>query len=96
MAHIETRYCCPVCNGAYDTYGEATTCKNKHSVRSERWAVGKGGKAVRIFENCASDGIGGENYALREADLSDIISERKEQLEQEKFNLNYERKVDNN
>jgi hypothetical protein len=44
------------------------------------WAVGKGGKAVRIFDNFSQEMI---KHALREADLSDFIEERKRQLEDE-------------
>jgi hypothetical protein len=81
MAHIETRYRCPVCNLAYDNQGEAIGCRNVHPVRLERWAVGKDGKEVRISDNSTLDGYGGVNWALKEADLSDFIEERKRQLE---------------
>ncbi|MGE5631605.1 MAG: hypothetical protein ACM3TR_10985 [Caulobacteraceae bacterium] len=81
MAHIEVWYRCPVCNLAYDNQREAIGCRNAHPVKSERWAVGNGGKAVRISDNCTPDGYGGVNWALREADLSDLIEERKRQLE---------------
>jgi len=80
MAHIEIWYRCPVCNQAYSSQREATRCKNLHPVKEERWAVGKGGKAVRIFDNWAPDTMHGINGALREADLSDFIEERKRQL----------------
>lgn len=78
MARIETWYRCP-CGKLHDTQKEAIRCSVTH-VKAERWAVGKSGKAVRIFENCAPDGMGGENWALREADLSDNIEERRRQL----------------
>lgn len=84
MAHIETWYRCP-CGAAYDTQREALHCSAAH-VRSERWAVGKSGKAVRIFENCAPNGRGGENWALREADLSDNVEERRRQLKETEEN----------
>lgn len=82
MAYIETRYRCPVCNGAHDSHREATKCKNLHPINVERWAVGKGGKAVRIFDNQAPNAAFGVNTALREADLSDDPKERKRQLEE--------------
>lgn len=82
MAHIETWYRCPVCNLAYDKQKEATGCRNAHPVKSERWAVGKDGKAVRIYDNCSLNGYGGVNWALREADLSDFIDERNRQLKE--------------
>lgn len=85
MAHIEVWYRCPVCNGSYTTQGEAINCRNAHPIRAERWAVGKGGKAVRIFDNWALNSMHGITGALREADLSDDIEERKRQLEEEKL-----------
>jgi hypothetical protein len=84
MAHIETWYRCPVCNVSYDSQHDAIKCRNSHPVKEERWAVGKGGKAVRIFENWALDTMHGVIGALREADLSDDIEERKRQLAEEK------------
>jgi len=81
MAHIEIWYCCPVCDSRYKSQRYATKCKNIHPVKEERWAVGKGRKAVRIFDNWAPDTMHGEIGALREADLSDDIEERKRQLE---------------
>lgn len=80
MAHIETWYRCPVCGRAHGTYKEAVICKNKHDIQSEQWAVGTGGKAVRIFDNWAPDSLHGINGAQREADLSDFVEIRKKQL----------------
>lgn len=74
MAHIEIWYRCPLCKRAYYTEREAGICRNKHPVITERRAVGKGGKSVRI------DRPGQEAQALREADLSDLIEERQRQL----------------
>lgn len=74
MAHIEIWYRCPVCKNAYRNEKGAKICRNRHSIITERRAVGKGGKAVRIDE------IREEAWALREADLSDFIVERKRQL----------------
>lgn len=82
MAHIEIWYRCPVCNALYDKEPKADKCRNTHPVRAERWAVGKGGKAVRIYDDCTLNGHGGVNWALREADMSDFIEERKRQLEE--------------
>lgn len=79
MAHIETWWRCR-CGAAYSTQKEAIRCAVTH-VRPEQWAVGKGGKGVRIFENHALDSLHGLNGALREADLSDDIHERRRQLE---------------
>ena len=78
MAHIETWYRCP-CGAAYDTQKEAISCAVTH-VRAEKWAVGRGGKSVRIFSNHAPDSPHGINGALREADLSDFVEERRRQL----------------
>lgn len=80
MAHIETWFVCPICKRTYGSQADAIKCRNKHPIMAERWAVGKGGKAVRIFDNCSLNGCGGENWALKEADLSDIIETRKQQL----------------
>jgi hypothetical protein len=85
VAHIETWYRCPTCQTRYGKQSEAIECRNKHPVKSEKWAVGKGGKAVRIFDNWGLDSMHGVNGALREADLSDDIEERKRQLEGEKL-----------
>ncbi len=82
MAHVETWYRCPACNGLYDTYKEAYNCRNSHAIRSEQWAVGKGGKAVYIQKNSAPNSLYGREWALKEADLSDNIYEREKQLEQ--------------
>ena len=73
MAHIETWYRCPTCNGLHDTQKEAITCRNSHPIMAERWAVGKNGKAARINENCSMDGLYGIKWALREADKSDSV-----------------------
>lgn len=82
MAHIEIWYRCP-CGTHHETQKEAIKCAVGH-VRAERWAVGKGGKAVRIFDNWAADSAHGVNGALREADLSDFIEIREKQLEKER------------
>ena len=79
MAHIETWYRCP-CGATYDSQGEANRCAIRH-VRQERWAVGKGGKAVRIWNNTAPGSMYSAEWALQEADLSDNIEKRKRQLE---------------
>jgi len=76
MAHIETWYRCPTCNTRHDKLKDALLCKNQHQIIPERWAVGKGGKAVKIQESHAN----GVEYALIEADLSDNIHERAKQL----------------
>jgi hypothetical protein len=81
MAYIEIRYCCPICKAAHSEYIEAVRCRNKHDIIVERWAVGKH-KKVRIFENHHKDSCNGENGALKEADLSDNIHERRKQLEE--------------
>lgn len=81
MAHIETWYRCPICNVAFDKYIDAVRCRNKHDIITERWAVGKY-KSVRIYDNHHKESRYGENGALREADLSDNIHERKRQLEE--------------
>lgn len=78
MAHIETWWRCP-CGVYYSTQKEAIRCAVSH-VHSERWAVGRGHKAVHIAENCLPDSKYGLNWALREADLSDIVEVRKRQL----------------
>lgn len=81
MAHIETWYRCPTCQKLHDKQSKAIACQNSHPISTEKWAVGKDGKAVRIFDHCALNGRGGINWALREADLSDNIKIRKRQLE---------------
>lgn len=84
MARIETRHRCPVCKRQHSKQSEAIKCRNTHSIIEEKWAVGQGGKAVRIYDNCSVDGYGGLNWALIEAELSDFIEERKTQLEENK------------
>ena len=84
MAQIETWYRCPVCKKAHSNQGEAIKCRNSHLIITEKWAVGKSGKAVRIYDNCSLNGYGGLNWALKEAELSDDIEERRRQLEQNK------------
>ncbi|TEB13383.1 hypothetical protein Pmgp_00277 [Pelotomaculum propionicicum] len=76
MAHIETWYRCPTCNKLYDNLKDALSCKNQHQITLKRWAVGKGGKAVKVQENC----VNGVEKALTEADLSDFTHERAKQL----------------
>ncbi len=83
MAHIEVWHRCPTCQRLYDKQKDAINCRNSHPIREEQWAVGKGGKSVKIFDNCSFDGYGGVNWALREADRSDFIEERKQQLQQD-------------
>ena len=58
-------------------------CRDQHPIKVEHWAVGKGGKAVMIFDNWSPNSEHGIRGALREADLSDDIYERKRQLEAE-------------
>lgn len=69
-----------MCKAAYTNYIEAVRCRNKHDIIIEHWAVGKY-KSVRIYDNHHKDSRYGVNGALREADLSDNIYERKLQLE---------------
>ena len=83
MAHIEIWYRCPTCRVLYSNQNEAFKCRNSHPVIAEKWAVGKGGKAVKINEFASPDGMYGVNWALREADLSDFIEEREKQLRNE-------------
>ena len=71
VAHVETWYRCP-CGAKFNTRNEARQCAVSH-IRPEQWAVGRGGKAVRIYENCAPNSMGGIYTALREADRSDLI-----------------------
>lgn len=82
MAQIKVFYICPVCKASHDKQSDAIACRNKHPIRTETWAVGKE-KMVRIYDHCASDGLGGMNWALREADLSDNIETRKRQIKEE-------------
>lgn len=85
MARIKIYYRCPICNEAFDTEREATRCKNQHPVIIQRWAIGKSGKGVLINDNCSQNGMYGENWALRECELSDNVYERKKQLEELKI-----------
>lgn len=82
MARVEMWYRCPTCQSAYDKMGEAAKCKDSHPIKEEKWAVGKSGKSVRIFENCSLHSLHGLLGALKEADLSDDIEERKRQLKE--------------
>ena len=76
MAHIEVWWSCPGCHLRWTTQREAVKCAASH-VRSERWAVSNRhlGKAVACNYR-------GEAFALREADLSDFIDERRRELEE--------------
>ena len=76
MAHIEVWWSCPGCHLRWTTQSEAVKCAASH-VRSERWAVSDRhpGKAVACNYR-------GEAFALREADLSDFIEERRRELEE--------------
>lgn len=76
MAYLETWHICPVCNQKYDEYEQALKCRNQHPIGSELWAVGKY-KAVRVFVSYAAMSVGSKEWALKEADLSDNISQRK-------------------
>lgn len=76
MAHIEVWWSCPGCHLRWTTQREAVKCAASH-VRSERWAVSDRhpGKAVACNYR-------GEAFALREADLSDFIEERRREPEE--------------
>lgn len=64
---IETLYVCPTCRSKWTTQREAVHCRNSHPISTERWAVNEKGGGVRIFDNCAPNGAGGELAALEEA-----------------------------
>ncbi|EGW36481.1 hypothetical protein [Desulfosporosinus sp. OT] len=83
MARIKVWYRCPTCQKQHNKESDAIACRNNHPILAESWAVGKDGKAVRISDHCAPNGLGGINWALREADLSDNIKIRTRQLEEE-------------
>ena len=76
MAHIEVWWSCPGCHLRWTTQRDAVKCAASH-VRPERWAVSDRhpGKAVACNYR-------GETFALREADLSDFIEERRRELEE--------------
>lgn len=78
MAHIETWYACR-CGASYSTRKEAVERAVSH-VHPERWAVGRTGKAVRIYDNWAPNSAHGVNGALIEAELSDNVELRRRQL----------------
>jgi|GEM_PF-1780158 len=86
MTHIEIWYRCPVCRGLFDNHREATICKNLHPIEEETWAVSDTGKAVRVMDGLHPDNsFGGIAWALREADLSDNVEERKIQLAEQEI-----------
>ena len=66
MAHMETWYKCPVCNGTFYSRDEANKCAISH-VYSERWAVSHKypGKAVKVLS------YRNEMQALEEAEMKD-------------------------
>ena len=76
MAHIEVWWRCPGCHLSWTTQRETVKCAASH-VRPERWAVSDRhpGKAVACNYR-------GEAFALREADLSDFIEERRRELDE--------------
>ena len=78
MAHLEKRWVCPVCKRYSYEQREARGCAASH-VESQLWAVGKY-KSFRVFENHAPDSYHGIRGALREADTSDYIEERRPKL----------------
>ena len=77
MATIEKRYRCPACDRCHSSYDEIYDCVRAR-VSVELWAIGKGGKGIRIGGPC---GISYEK-AMIEADLSDDINQRKQQIEE--------------
>ena len=76
MAHIETWWKCPGCHRYWSTQQKAERCAITH-VRPEKWAVSHKhpGKAV----SCQYRGTA---WALREADLSDLLVEREQELKE--------------
>ena len=74
MAHIEIWWKCPGCHRHYDTQREANRCAISH-VRPEKWAVSDKYPGKNVACNYR-----GEKWALREADLSDLIEEREKDL----------------
>lgn len=74
MAHVEIWWKCPGCHRYWQSQGEAAKCAASH-VKAERWAVSDRypGKAVACNYR-------GEAFALREADLGDLIEDRERDL----------------
>lgn len=66
MAHIETRWVCPVCRRCFDNQREARACAAAH-VREERWAVSDVYPGKEVACNYR-----GAAFALQEADRPDI------------------------
>lgn len=75
MAKIETRYRCPACHRSWSKRAEANNCC---PITEELWAIGSGGKGILIGS------LRGRTVeqALIEADLSDNIKQRKQQIEE--------------
>lgn len=74
MAHIEVWWPCPCCTRVWTEQREAVKCAASH-VRAARFAVSDRypGKAVACNYR-------GEAFALREADLGDLIEDRERDL----------------
>jgi len=85
MAELKRFFKCPTCKCRYSALDKAVKCRNNHEIREELWAISKSGKGVRVSPNSAPNGLYGMEWALREADLSDDINERRQQLEQERM-----------
>lgn len=80
MAHLETRYQCPICHRWWSSRKEAETCRNTHPITEALWAIGRDGKKVMAYGNCKEGSRGSIQWAMREADLSDDINVRRRQL----------------
>lgn len=74
MAHLEDRWRCDGCRATFSTLSDAQRHALRH-IRKEQWAVSDKHPGKEVACNYR-----GVQWALREADLSDFVEERKREL----------------
>ena len=77
MAHLEDRWRCTECRQTFRTLRDANLHALRH-IAKEQWAVSDRHPGKEVACNYR-----GTKWALREADLSDLITERQRELAEE-------------
>lgn len=76
MAHLEDRWVCERCRTRFRSLADANRHALRHIVK-QQWAVSDRHPGKEVACNYR-----GVEWALREADLSDLVEERKRELEE--------------